>query len=59
VQAGPSYERILIGTTIGAIAGGAAGLGIVAITRGDPGDANMLPWADLAAGAVLGSIPGM
>jgi hypothetical protein len=53
------YERVATGTLLGAAAGGAAGLAVVALLRGDPGDANMFPWADLAAGAVLGSIPGM
>ncbi|CAN5752713.1 hypothetical protein BH23GEM6_BH23GEM6_13120 [soil metagenome] len=55
----PSLERVVIGTTVGAIIGGAAGLGVVAMTRGEPADGNMLPWGDLAAGTVLGSIPGM
>jgi hypothetical protein len=48
-----------MGTTLGAIVGGATGLGIIAMTRGEPADGSMLPWGDLAAGAVLGSIPGM
>jgi hypothetical protein len=29
------------------------------MTRGQTSDGNMFPWADLAAGALLGSIPGM
>jgi hypothetical protein len=59
VQVGPSYQRVLVGTALGAVAGAAAGAGLVAITRGDPGDGNMLPWGDVAAGAVLGAVPGM
>jgi hypothetical protein len=56
---GPSYERIAIGTMLGAVVGGATGMGIIGVTRGQPSDANMFPWADLAAGAVLGSAAGM
>jgi hypothetical protein len=59
VQGGPSYGRVVIGTTLGAVVGGAAGLGMVAMIRGEPADGHMFPAGDLLAGAVLGSIPGM
>jgi hypothetical protein len=53
----PSYGRVLLGTALGGLAGGTAGLGIVALTR-QPGDAEMFP-ADIVAGTVLGSTAGM
>jgi hypothetical protein len=56
---GVSQPRIASGTLAGAIVGGAVGLGVVAMTRGERADGDMFPWADLAAGAVLGSVPGM
>jgi hypothetical protein len=55
----PSYPRVAVGTTIGGVLGGAAGLAIVAATREKPADASMFPWVDLAAGGVLGSTTGM
>jgi hypothetical protein len=59
-RAGPPIERVVLGTTIGAIAGAGVGLGIVAMTRKQTSaDENMLPGAQYVAGAVIGSIPGM
>jgi hypothetical protein len=54
-----SVGRIAAATTAGAVIGGAAGFGIVALTRGEPADGNMFPAGDLLAGTIIGAIPGM
>jgi hypothetical protein len=58
VSAAP-YARVLTGTTIGAVIGGAAGLALAATLRGESAEVDMFPWAGLVAASVLGSIPGM
>jgi hypothetical protein len=54
-----TFDRVLVGTTLGAMAGGAAGLGLAAALEGDSRDGDYFPWVNRLAGAVLGSIPGM